>query len=79
MPSICCKKYGGALAFKEEILRSTARRQGGAFVWVLRQKGEKGDGKSSPISGAGKNKRTLTDLVQHEITYSERHTPAVLG
>jgi len=48
MPSICCKKYGGALAFKEEILRSTARRQGGAFVWVVRQKGEKGDGKSSP-------------------------------
>jgi hypothetical protein len=73
------KTYGGAQAFKQEILKSTENKQGGEFAWVLGKKGKIGFENSSPLSGAGENKRTLTDIVHHEIAYSERQALAVLG
>jgi len=45
----------------------------------LGKKGKIGFENSSPLSGAGENKRTLTDIVHHEIAYSERQALAVLG
>jgi len=70
MTSTCCKKtYGGAQALKQEILKSTGKKQRGEFAWVLGKKGKIGFENSSPPSGAGENKRRLTDIVNHEIAY----------
>jgi len=66
------KTYGGVQTFKQEILKSTEKKQGGEFAWVLGNKGKTGFENSSPLSGAGENKNTLTDIVHHEIAYSER-------